>query len=110
MVAGEHSNLCDCGIEGCWHYQGHTVCSRAWSLTPDYPPTERSVSALNEAVRLALTESIEAQLIGRPDLRDIVIPKSPFAAKRIVRDNGIWISTLKARQCIRCKHGHSGSR
>jgi 4-hydroxyacetophenone monooxygenase len=64
-------------------------------VDPDYPPTERSVSALNEAVRLALTESIEAQLIDRPDLRDIVIPKSPFAAKRIVRDNGIWIATLK---------------
>ncbi len=64
-------------------------------VDPDYPPTERSVSALNEAVRIALTESIEAQLIDRPDLRDIVIPKSPFAAKRIVRDNGIWISTLK---------------
>jgi len=64
-------------------------------VDPTYPPTEKSVSALNEAVRVALTDWIDSQLSDRPDLRDFVIPTSPFAAKRIVRDNGICIRTLK---------------
>lgn len=61
----------------------------------DYPPTERAVSAVNDTVREVLTQWIEAQIADRPDLRDFVIPDSPVGGKRIIRDNGTWVSTLK---------------
>lgn len=64
-------------------------------VDPDYPPSERAVSAENDAVRAAITRWMEEQLKGRPDLREAVIPKTPVGAKRIVRDNGSWIATLK---------------
>ncbi|MFD0849732.1 flavin-containing monooxygenase [Sphingosinicella xenopeptidilytica] len=64
-------------------------------VDPDYPPTERSVSALNDQVRAVITAWIEERIADRPDLRDLLIPSSPFAAKRITRDNGSFIETLK---------------
>ena len=38
---------------------------------------------------------MEPQIADRPDLRDVLIPDSPIGGKRIVRDNGTWIATLK---------------
>ncbi len=64
-------------------------------VDPDYPPTERAVSARNEALRAAITAWMEPQFADRPDLADVIIPDSPVGAKRIVRDNGEWIQTLK---------------
>lgn len=65
------------------------------TVDPDYPPTERAVSARNDALREAFTAWMEPQIADRPDLRDVVIPDSPVGAKRIVRDDGSWIETLK---------------
>jgi 4-hydroxyacetophenone monooxygenase len=61
----------------------------------DYPPTEVAVSARNEQLRLDISAWMEPQFADRPDLRDVLIPDSPVGGKRIVRDNGTWISTLK---------------
>ena len=65
------------------------------TVDPGYPPTERAVSAANDAARAAITAWMEEQLEDRPDLRDFVIPTTPVGAKRIIRDNGTWIATLK---------------
>ncbi|WP_431701701.1 flavin-containing monooxygenase [Pseudomonas sp. BR20] len=67
----------------------------AVTVDPTYPPTEKAVSAINEQLRQDLGGWMEAQIADRPDLRDVVIPDSPVGGKRIIRDNGTWISTLK---------------
>lgn len=64
-------------------------------VDPEFPPTERAVSAKNEAARKAITEWLEPQIADRPDLRALVIPTSPVGGKRIIRDNGSWVKTLK---------------
>ncbi|SDD12427.1 flavin-containing monooxygenase [Actinokineospora iranica] len=66
-----------------------------WIVDPDYPPTERAVSALNDRLRSALLASMEAQLADAPDLREQVIPRYPVGAKRVLRDDGRWLATLK---------------
>ncbi len=57
----------------------------------DYPPTEVAVSARNDQLRQAISAWMEPQFADR----DVLIPDSPVGGKRIIRDNGTWISTLK---------------
>lgn len=64
-------------------------------VDPDYPPSERAISARNDELRALLTETLEAQVVDAPELRPHVIPSYPVGAKRILRDNGGWIKTLK---------------
>ncbi len=64
-------------------------------VDPDHPPTERSISAVNEQYRRLISAAMEAQLEGAEELREHVIPKYPFAAKRMLRDDGSWIATLR---------------
>ncbi|WP_433605560.1 flavin-containing monooxygenase [Dactylosporangium sp. CA-139114] len=66
-----------------------------WVVDRDYPPTERAVSAMNEALRVTLAGHMRGQLAGRPDLEPLVIPAYPVGARRVLRDNGAWIATLK---------------
>jgi 4-hydroxyacetophenone monooxygenase len=54
-----------------------------------------SVGAMNEMMRLMLTEYIKAEFADRPDLIEGVIPTYPVGAKRVIRDNGVWARTLK---------------
>ncbi|AIL62265.1 flavin-containing monooxygenase [Pseudomonas alkylphenolica] len=61
----------------------------------DYPPTEVAVSARNDQLRRDICAWMEPQFADRPDLRNVLIPDSPVGSKRIIRDNGTWISTLK---------------
>lgn len=65
------------------------------TLDPDYPASERAVSAVNEMVRQAIVDWIEPQIADRPDLADIMIPTAPVGSKRIIRDNGSWAAALK---------------
>jgi 4-hydroxyacetophenone monooxygenase len=67
----------------------HVVVDKA------YPANEHAVSEKNAFVRKQLQGWLESQIVDRPDLRDAVVPKSPVGAKRILRDNGSWIGTLK---------------
>jgi 4-hydroxyacetophenone monooxygenase len=66
-----------------------------WTVDPDYPPTERAVSALNDRIRATLTEAIHAQLTDAPELRDQVVPRYPVGGKRVLRDDGTWLRALK---------------
>ncbi|GLZ38899.1 NAD(P)/FAD-dependent oxidoreductase [Actinokineospora sp. NBRC 105648] len=67
----------------------------AWVVDPDYPPTERAVSRLNEEMRGALADAMDAQLADAPWLRPHVVPDYPVGAKRVLRDDGAWLATLK---------------
>jgi 4-hydroxyacetophenone monooxygenase len=60
-----------------------------------YAADERAVSSTNDLVRQQLQGWLEPQISDRPDLREAVIPNSPVGAKRILRDNGTWVKTLK---------------
>jgi len=68
-----------------------------WVVDPEYPPTERAISALNERLRASLTAWMEAQVSDAPGLRTRVIPQYPVGAKRVFRDNGSWLGTLKRK-------------
>lgn len=67
----------------------------AVTVDPDYPPTERAVSAANEQLRQLLTAYLADQVTDRPDLAQQIIPDYPPGAKRIIRDDGTWVATLK---------------
>lgn len=64
-------------------------------VDPDYPPTETAISASNDLVRQGLTAWVEAQIQDRPELRPLLIPSAPPGSKRLPRDDGTWIATLK---------------
>jgi len=64
-------------------------------VDPEYPPTETAVAARNDALRRAILDWLEPQIADRPDLRELLIPDSPLGAKRIIRDDGCWVRTLK---------------
>jgi len=63
------------------------------TIDPDWPPTEQSVSMMNEFIRQMLMEHLTAGF-PEPDLLAAVVPDYPPLAKRFVRDNGIWARTL----------------
>lgn len=67
----------------------------AATVDPDYPPSERAVSALNEQLRGMLTDYLGAQFEDRPDLLPKVLPSYPPMAKRMLRDNGTYAAALK---------------
>lgn len=56
---------------------------------------ELSTSEGNEHLRRQLVESIERQVEGHPDLLEKMIPNYPPGSKRMLRDNGAWVSSLK---------------
>jgi 4-hydroxyacetophenone monooxygenase len=56
---------------------------------------EKSVSAMNDMMRMILTEYLKSEFADRPDLVDKVIPSYPPGAKRLLRDNGVWAGALK---------------
>src|SRR5215211_5460318 len=64
-------------------------------VDPAWPHQDRSVSELNDMLRVMLTEAIEAQYIDHPELLDKALPKYPPASKRIIVDNGAWSQALK---------------
>ena len=67
----------------------------AVKVDPVWDGHGRSVSAANEEMRMLLGMYIGLCFGDRPDLLAKVMPDYPPAAKRIIRDNGIWASTLK---------------
>ena len=67
----------------------------AVKVDPQWDGNGQSVSAANEQLRMLLGMYIGLCFGDRPDLLGKVMPDYPPAAKRIIRDNGIWASTLK---------------
>jgi 4-hydroxyacetophenone monooxygenase len=74
--------------------QGPGLLDRV-TIDPAYPASETAISEANDGLRAAFQNWMEPQIADRADLRDAVIPSSPVGAKRILRDNGTWIRTLK---------------
>ena len=64
-------------------------------VDPDWDGDGSSVSELSEMGKQMLIGYYQEQFGDRPDLLSKVIPNYPPGAKRAVRDNGIWATTLK---------------
>ncbi|HVM39663.1 MAG TPA: NAD(P)/FAD-dependent oxidoreductase, partial [Acidimicrobiia bacterium] len=67
----------------------------AAKVDPGWDGDESAVSPMNDLFRTFLVAYLEEQFADRPDLVAQVVPTYPPAAKRILRDNGIWAATLK---------------
>jgi 4-hydroxyacetophenone monooxygenase len=67
----------------------------AVKVDPEWTDGGQSVSAANQELRMLLGMYIGLCFGDRPDLLPKVMPEYPPAAKRIIRDNGIWATTLK---------------
>ncbi len=67
----------------------------AVKVDPQWDGQGHSVSAANEQLRSLLGMYLGLCFGDRPDLLAKVLPDYPPAAKRILRDNGIWATTLK---------------
>jgi 4-hydroxyacetophenone monooxygenase len=61
---------------------------------PDWPHPERSTNARSEALRKTFTRYLTAELEGRDDLIDQLIPTYPPLGKRLLLDNG-WYRTMR---------------
>lgn len=64
-------------------------------VDPNWKSDGSSVNQISEMGRQLLVEYYREQFGDRPDLLDKVVPHYPVGAKRAVRDNGIWATTLK---------------
>ncbi len=64
-------------------------------VDPEWPHPERSVNALNEQTRVFFTDYLKSQVGDDPELLEKVIPSYPPFGKRMLQDNGTWLSTLK---------------
>ncbi|HEV3225205.1 MAG TPA: NAD(P)/FAD-dependent oxidoreductase, partial [Acidimicrobiales bacterium] len=64
-------------------------------VDPEWSGHPGSVSAQNDALRMLLTQYLEAQFADTPELLTRLVPDYPPLAKRILLDNGVWASTLK---------------
>jgi 4-hydroxyacetophenone monooxygenase len=62
---------------------------------PAWNGPSHSVSMVNDQIRTLLAGLIQQQVGDNSDLAGKVIPEYPLGGKRSVRDNGVWISTLK---------------
>ncbi len=63
-------------------------------IDPEWPDQDRSINALNEMTRQYFTAAMLAQLEGRDDLIEKVIPKYPPFGKRMLQDNGHYLRAL----------------
>jgi 4-hydroxyacetophenone monooxygenase len=57
--------------------------------------SELSVGEKNDQLRQMLTDYIESMVGDDPDLFDKALPKYPPAGKRMLVDNGTWLTALK---------------
>ena len=65
------------------------------TVDPAYGASETALSAVNAQLRGDFEAWMRPQMGERSDLEGVVIPSSPVGAKRILRDNGTWIRTLR---------------
>lgn len=63
-------------------------CDDSWN------DSEHSVSPANDRLREVLTKGLEHHLEGREDLIQLLTPKYPPTAKRMLIDNGHWYRSL----------------
>lgn len=63
-------------------------------VDPAWPHPERSINAANDAMREMFVQYMAQQLGGDAELLAKVTPKYPPFGKRMLQDNGTWLSTL----------------
>jgi 4-hydroxyacetophenone monooxygenase len=66
----------------------------ALQADPDWPDRDFSVNAINDKHRRSLTQYIESELVGHPDLIAASIPDYPVYGKRPLIDHG-WYRTIR---------------
>lgn len=64
-------------------------------IDPAWPHQDRSVNELNEMTRIYFTDYMKQQVGDDPELLAKVLPTYPPFGKRMLQDNGTWLSTLK---------------
>ena len=64
-------------------------------VDPKWPHQERSVNELNDLTRVYFTDYMKQQVGDDPGLLAKVVPTYPPFGKRMLQDNGTWLSTLK---------------
>lgn len=64
-------------------------------VDPEWDNGGLSVSMLNEFLRQLLVAYLQTEFADAPELLPAVVPNYPPAAKRVIRDNGVWARTLK---------------
>lgn len=64
-------------------------------IDPSWPHPERAVNAINDEWRRGLIEYMKAQIGDDPELLEKVTPKYPVMGKRMLQDNGSWLTALK---------------
>ncbi|HEV3112789.1 MAG TPA: NAD(P)/FAD-dependent oxidoreductase [Candidatus Binataceae bacterium] len=67
----------------------------ACTIDPEWPHQDRSISKLNDRIRENLVDNYKLQVGDNPELLEKVIPKYPPFVKRILVDNGSWLSALR---------------
>jgi 4-hydroxyacetophenone monooxygenase len=67
----------------------------AMTVDPSWPHQDRSVSAANEAARVAFTQYLKDQVGDDPELLAKVIPNYVCLGKRTLQDNGSWLRALQ---------------
>jgi len=67
----------------------------ALTADPGWEGPPQTIGAANAYFRRLLTEAIEAQVAGRPDLLAKLIPNYPAGGKRLLVDNGLWSQTMR---------------
>lgn len=64
-------------------------------VDPEWDDGGRSISERNAMTRELFGQWISSQLEDRPDLLEVSIPHYPPSAKRMLQDNGSWLTCLK---------------
>jgi len=64
-------------------------------VDPEWPHPERSLNAINDAMREFFTQYMAQQIGDDPQLLAKVVPAYPPFGKRMLQDNGTWLATLK---------------
>ena len=67
----------------------------AVTVDPEWQSDGTSVSEMSELMKQTILQYYDEQFGDRPDLLAKVVPTYPPGAKRGIRDNGIWATTLK---------------
>ena len=75
-------------------YAGSDALLPACTIDPEWPHQDRSISLLNDRIRENLVDNYKRQVGDNPELLEKVIPKYPPFVKRILVDNGSWLSAL----------------
>jgi 4-hydroxyacetophenone monooxygenase len=83
-----------------WHrfvifWPGSDGLMPALEVDPAWPHPERSVNALNEAMRQFFTAWIAEQVGDDPALLAKVVPPYPPFGKRMLQDDGTWLRALQ---------------